>query len=331
MPHVYVLPDQRLVECRAGETVLDAALRAAVPWVHACGGEAQCSTCRMVVIEGLDACGARTKAEEVIAGRLDFGPEFRLACQARATDDITVRRLVIDRRDQELADIRPRFARRERSAPAPLRRIFGGFVRRRTVRRPIGEEKAVAVLFSDIRGFTPFAEALLPYDVIHVLERHLRDMTEAVESHRGTVTAYMGDGVMALFGLEAPDTAVLDAVGAGLEMLARVDRLRPGTEQLYGRSFDVNVGIHYGDAIVGALWGDPSAITAMGDAVNVAARVEGANKEAGTRLLVTEPTFEAARNGVVVARSMCCALPGKAGEHTLYEVVGLRGGEPGHQ
>ena len=140
MPNAYILPDQRLVECAPGDTVLAAALRAGVPFAHACGGHSSCSTCRVVVVEGRNACAERTPKERVIAERLGFPPEFRLACQTKLTADVTMRRLVLDDDDTELADIRPGFRRRGRG---PVRWAFGSGRRARP--RPIGDEVHAAV------------------------------------------------------------------------------------------------------------------------------------------------------------------------------------------
>ncbi len=116
---VYVLPDQRLVECRPGESILPAALRAGVPFAHACGGNGKCSTCRIVVVEGHQSCSERTPREQAIADRLGFGPQFRLACQTSVRGEVTVRRLVLDERDVELADLRRRQTRGSPTPPAP--------------------------------------------------------------------------------------------------------------------------------------------------------------------------------------------------------------------
>lgn len=322
MPSVYILPDQRLVECGTGEAILRAALRDGVPFAHACGGHASCSTCRVVVMEGWAACSERSPKERVIAERLGFGPEFRLACQMRVSAPVTMRRLVLDESDVELADIRPRSGRR--AARGPGRWIFGGLGARRTRPRPIGNEVRAAVLFADIRGFTAFAEALLPYDVLHVLQRHLRAVTGAVERHGGVVTSYMGDGIMALFGPDGAESSSLRAVRAGLEMLAEADRRRPQLDELYGRSFDLNVGLHHGSAIVGSVWGGPTSVTAIGDTVNLASRIEQANKLHGTRFLMSEATLAELGDDVIAGQTITAPLPGKAGEHTLIEVLGLR-------
>jgi adenylate cyclase len=298
-------------------------LRAGLPFAHACGGRASCSTCRVVVVEGRSSCTDQTAKERAIAERLGFSPEFRLACQTKVSADLTVRRLVLDDDDVDLADIRTGFIRRHvRGATAWA---FGGVARHRTRPQAIGEEQHVAVLFADIRGFTGFAEALLPYDVIHVLERHLRLATKTVERHGGVVTSFMGDGLMALFrpGPRRPPSE--RAVRAGLELVTESDARRPVLGDLYGRSFQLDVGVHSGPAIVGTVGGGASSVTAIGDTVNLASRIEQANKEFGTRLLVSEATLSELDDSVDLGRRFCCPLPGKAGEYTLIEVV-----VPGH-
>jgi adenylate cyclase len=316
---VYVLPDQRLVECRPGESILPAALRAGVRFAHACGGNGKCSTCRIVVVEGGQSCSERTPREQAIADRLGFGPQFRLACQTSVRGEVTVRRLVLDERDVELADLRrrPRGHRRRQ-----LRAHFG---RRGGQQRPrsIGDELPVTIMFADIRGFTAFVETVLPYDVIHVLQRVLGDVTASIERYGGAVTSYMGDGVMALFGDDRGGTSSRRAVRAGLEILANSDNRRPALEELYGRSFDLNVGVHFGTAIVGGLLGDAVTLTAIGDTVNMANRIEQANKEFGTRFLVSDAARAELGDGVRLGRSFVCPLPGKAGEYELFEVLGL--------
>jgi adenylate cyclase len=317
---VYVLPDQRLVECRPGESILPAALRAGVPFAHACGGNGKCSTCRIVVVEGRQSCSERTPREQAIADRLGFGPQFRLACQTTVRGEVTVRRLVLDERDVELADVRRRQRRgRRRQLRAHFTRRGGGHQRPRS----IGDELPVTIMFADIRGFTAFVETVLPYDVIHVLQRVLGEVTASIERYGGAVTSYMGDGVMALFSDDRGGTSSRRAVRAGLEILANSDIRRPALDELYGRSFDLNVGVHFGTAIVGGLLGDAVTLTAIGDTVNMANRIEQANKEFGTRFLLSDAARAELDNSVRLGRSFVCPLPGKAGEYELFEVLGL--------
>jgi adenylate cyclase len=320
VPDVCILPDQRPVPCATEETILGAALRAGIPFSHACGGQAACSTCRIFVVEGWGQCTVPTPQERLIAERLQFTNQFRLACQTRVTAPVTVRRLVLDDEDVELAELRPRASRRRaaqrRRTPARVPTLP------RRQPRPIGEELRVAVLFADLRGFTTFTQALLPYDVIHELQRHLHQVTRAVQRHDGVVTSYMGDGVMALFCPRDGPSSTLRAARAGIEMLEQADRRRGELNELYGRTVDVNVGLHRGTAIVGALWGSPPSLTAIGDTVNVAARVEQANKDLGTRFLATKEASTELQDNLIVGRSFRRTLPGVAGDHTLVEVLG---------
>jgi adenylate cyclase len=242
----------------------------------------------------------------------------RLACQTRVTGNVTIRRLVLDDDDVELADLRPTPTRDEpfgAGGPTPAAAPPDSRM------RPIGKELRVAVLFADLRGFTAFSQALLPYDVIHELQRHLQRMTRAVQHHGGVVTSYMGDGVMALVCPGDGPSPSLRAARAGIEMLAQAERRRGELDELYGCRVELNVGLHSGPTIVGALWGNPPTLTAIGDTVNLAARVEQANKDLATRFLTTEATSTELHDSLIIGRSFRHTLAGVAGEHTLVEVL----------
>jgi adenylate cyclase len=302
MPLVIYVIDRKSVEADEGESILRVSLRAGIAHAHACGGNARCSTCRITVIEGLEHCTPRNEKEEQLASRLRFSPEMRLACQTAVVGDVKIRRLVLDEEDVELTD-----------------QLGAG-------KQPgaVGEEKQVAVLFSDIRGFTPFAEALPPYDVVHVLNRYFHEMGQAISRNGGRIDNYMGDGLMALFGMERAGGAAMDAVRAGLGMLEAMERFKPYLESIYSRSFEIGIGIHYGEVVVGAIGASSmKRVTAIGDAVNLASRIEAANKQAGTRLLVSEETFSEIKTEVRAGKSISAKLPGKSGEYVLYEITGL--------
>ena len=151
-------------------------------------------------------------------------------------------------------------------------------------REPMGRERMVGVLFADLRGFTAFSESLLPYDVIHVLNRFYALADAAVGRHGGRIATYMGDGFMALFGADdGEDEPALRAVRAGLDLIEAVAPGSPTWCWLHGRALEVSVGVHFGPAVVGALGsGDSRIVTAVGDVVNTAARIEQANRAFGT-------------------------------------------------
>ena len=302
MATVRFLPDETVAEAAAGDTLLDAAQRAGVPLASACGGEAACTTCRVVVTEGREGLAPPPPDEAALLAPLGADGTLRLGCRARVLGPVTVRRLVIYPNEE------PATAQ-WKAAPEPM-----------------GRERVVGVLFADLRGFTAFSEALLPYDVVHVINRFYALAEASVGRHAGRIATYIGDGCMALFasddGAEAP---ALRAVRAGLDLIAAVDGWKPYLTSLHGRALDVSVGVHYGPAVIGAVGsGESRIVTAVGDTVNTAARIEQANRAFGTDLLVSDEVVRALGDRLVTAALPAIALPGKSGLHVLHSVQGVR-------
>lgn len=303
MPLIHFLPDNQKIHAHDGETLLQAALRAGIPHASLCGGTARCSTCRVIILEGLENCAPRNPEEQAIAEMLRLEPQVRLACQTVVTGQVKLRRLVTD--ILEDVDINSLYI--EGVEPCS-----------------IGVEKHILILFADIRGFTPFAENLLHYDVIHVLNVYFQQVGKVIARHGGTINNYMGDGFMALFEAADPAEGALRAVSAGLELLDAVQDLQPYLEELYHQSFQIRVGLHYGQVVAGKV-GAPGhkKVTVIGDSVNLASRIESANKEAGTRFLISEDTYALVQEKVRLGQQVRLTLPGKSGQYNLYEVVGL--------
>ncbi|MGB7271766.1 MAG: adenylate/guanylate cyclase domain-containing protein, partial [Geitlerinemataceae cyanobacterium] len=303
MPRIFYLPDDKSVEVEEGDFILDSSTQARIPHTHVCGGAARCSTCRVLVVEGLANCGERNAAERAISEKLGFEPSVRLACQTQVLGDITVRRLAIDSEDLE---------------------FIQNQIRGKISPNSIGQEKKVAILFADLRGFTTLSEKLLPYDVIYLLNRYFQHMGEVIDRHGGIINNYMGDGLMALFGLEDPENATECAVNAGIDMMAAIDKINPHFEMLYHQKLKIGIGIHYGGVVIGEVGAiDNRRLTAIGDAVNLASRIESANKEVGTTLLISEAAYQEIADRVQVKRCMKVKLKGKSGEYPLYEVSGI--------
>ncbi|MBI3973580.1 MAG: Rieske 2Fe-2S domain-containing protein [Chloroflexi bacterium] len=312
MVSIHVLPDEASIELLPGETILRASLRAGVPHAHACGGQAQCSTCRVWVLQGIEHCAPRGEKERALAEPLRFDPHIRLACQttvAGVAGNVKLRRLVLDDDDLEITSrLGQTIAIRE------------------------GQEQHVAIMFADIRGFTAFSEPLPPYDVIFILNRYFHQMGKAIYRHGGTIDNYMGDGLMALFGISTgenasdPAGAPLDAIRAGLDMLEAMEDLNAYLAANYDRALDMGIGIHYGKVVLGTLgYAENRRLTTVGDAVNLASRIESANKEARTRFLISEALYVLVRDSIRTGRRAEIELKGKTGTYPLYEVLGLAG------
>jgi class 3 adenylate cyclase len=298
MAKVTSLPDNVDFEVGADETLLAAALRAGVPVAHACGGRAKCSTCRVWVLDGLTACPPRAADEASLAERLGLTDEVRLACQLRPADALRVRRLVLDETDLVISSQLDR-----------------------SVATRAGEARNVTIFFSDIADFTSLSEALSPYDVMYLLNRYFVQAGDIIERNGGFIDKFVGDGVMAIFGVDDQPDAPLRAVNAALQTLAAVDLMKPFFASMYGADFDIRIGLHYGEAVIGSLGSvGHERLTAIGDVVNVASRVEAANKDAGTRLLISEALHDVVADKVEVADFVRIRLRGTSDRITLHEI-----------
>ncbi|MDX6750000.1 adenylate/guanylate cyclase domain-containing protein [Geminicoccaceae bacterium 1502E] len=253
-----------------GMSLLEASRTFGVPHAAVCGGRGRCSTCRVRVLEGAEALPHPEPAEARVLERIAAGPGVRLACQLRPPRDVTVARLVPPQAGAG-ASLRP-------MDPAQ------------------GRERELAVLFTDLRGFTRLAEHRLPYDTVHLLNRYFAAMGGAVEEAGGHVDKFVGDGVMALFGLESgPAEAARAALEAARRMAGALERLNSELAAELAEPLRLVIGIHLGPVIVGEMgWGRATALTAIGDTVNVAARLEALCKELGAQLVVSEELLERA-------------------------------------
>jgi adenylate cyclase len=302
MTRIIYQPDGPINEDDLTLTVLEISRKHGIPHTSACGGHARCSTCRVLILDGAENVLPRNDAEQRLAALKGFEPDVRLACQSHLRGPVTLRRLVFDEDDRTLA-----------SVDTP---------------RSTGREETLAVLFSDIRDFTPFAESHLPYDVVHVLNRYFYKMSEAVLARGGVIDKYIGDGLMAVFGcgMNDPAGACRQAVQCGLDMLAALAVLNQYVTRYFGTALEIGIGVHVGDAIVGEI-GHPSRMqfTAIGDTVNVASRIESATKELGARLLVSKAVREQLAGQFVFGKEASVTLKGKSEPTRLYEVVGAAG------
>ena len=254
-----------------GFTVLEASRLAGIPHTSVCGGRGRCSTCRILVTEGVQELPAASVEEAHVLTRIGAPPDVRLACQLVPTRNIAVMLVV---------------------GPA------GSTPQRAPGMEPtVGEEREIAVLFADLRGFTRIAEQKLPYDVVLILNRYCQAAGAAIELAGGTVNQFTGDGVMALFGLGTdPDSAcraALHAARAIGESVAAVSEALAG--ELDG-ALRVGIGIHTGSAVVGRMgYGGAAYLTAVGDTVNVASRLEQLTKDYECDLMISEPVALRAR------------------------------------
>jgi adenylate cyclase len=159
-----------------------------------------------------------------------------------------------------------------------------------------GGEREIAILFADLRAFTQLAETRLPYDVVFILNRYFAAMGHAVEEAGGHLDKFIGDGVMALFGLESDRReSCRQALAAAALMSERLVELNRALEQDLEAPLRIGIGLHFGPTIVGEIgYGKAVSLTAVGDAVNIASRLETATKEYQCELVVSEDLVDCA-------------------------------------
>jgi class 3 adenylate cyclase len=189
-----------------------------------------------------------------------------------------------------------------------------------------GTTKTATILFSDIAGFTRFSSRLTPEQVVHAINEYLSRMTEIVLDNNGEIDKFIGDAVMARFGVLADlPLPGLSAVRAALAMLEEVRHLQARWAQEGREGFSIRIGIATGPVLAGNIGSERrSEFTVMGTTVNLASRLESLNKELKSSLLVDEPTYEQVSNEVRAVPRENIAIRGLEGTMRVYEVLGYR-------
>lgn len=292
--------DGEEVTIRRGTTLLEASRIGGIPHASVCGGRGRCSTCRVRIIDGAANLLAAGGQETALLARISAAPGTRLACQAVPTGDVTIAPLL-----PPMATPRQGLTQAEQHH---------------------GKEREIAVLFADIRGFTQLSEHRLPYDVVFLLNRYFKAMGEAVTQAGGRVDKFLGDGVMALFGLDStPAEACRQAIAAAIGMSDNLEQLNRLMAHDLPEPLRIGIGIHVGPTIVGEMgFAGAQAMTAIGDTVNTASRLESATKEFGCQLLISRRVAQLAGIDLGAAGLHDLPLRGRSGTVAVYAIGDAR-------
>src|SRR5207247_326431 len=249
-----------------GLSVLEASLRNNVPHASVCGGRARCSTCRIRIIGDCTSLPEPSKREAFVLNRVGAGsdPAIRLACQLRPEADLSFFQIFL-----------PQITAASLGTSRPSR---------------IGQERYLVSMFVDMRGSTKLAENRLPFDTVFIVNRFLGAVSQAVIECGGRPNQFVGDGELALFGLATgPQTACRQALKAAAMIAANVDELNQFLSQDLREPIRFGIGIHSGEVIIGDIgYRDHIVFTALGDAVNVAARLQDMTKTLACEAVLSE-------------------------------------------
>jgi adenylate cyclase len=254
----------RTVRVPRGLSVLEASLRNNVPHASVCGGRARCSTCRIRIIGDCHDLPKPSQREAFVLGRVGTSdPSIRLACQLRPPSDLSFFQLFLPHTSADGHDSHP---------------------------TRIGQERYLVSLFVDMRGSTQLAEKRLPFDTVFIVNRFLGAVSQAVLESGGMPNQFVGDGMLALFGLSTSrQQACRQALRAAALIAANVDALNTFLEHDLREPIRFGIGINGGEVIVGDIgYRDHMVFTALGDPVNVAARLQDMTKSLACELVVSD-------------------------------------------
>jgi adenylate cyclase len=260
----------RTVRVPRGLSVLEASLRNNVPHASVCGGRARCSTCRIRIIGDCHDLPKPSQREAFVLGRVGTqDPSIRLACQLRPPSDLSFFQLFLPHTSADGHDSHP---------------------------TRIGQERYLVSLFVDMRGSTQLAEKRLPFDTVFIVNRFLGAVSQAVLENGGMPNQFVGDGMLALFGLSTTKReACRQALRAAALIAANVEALNKFLEHDLREPIRFGIGINGGEVIVGDIgYRDHMVFTALGDPVNVAARLQDMTKSLACELVVSDEVRETA-------------------------------------
>lgn len=269
-------PGDLKVRATPGPSLLEMSRMNGIPHTAICGGRARCSTCRVLVLEGQENLPPPSNAEEAVLARIDANDSVRLACQVRPSTDMLIRPLVP-----------------AKSSSEGLQQVLADAYH-------WGVEQEVVIMFVDLRNFTKITETNLHYDVVFLLNRYLDTVSAAIRAEGGQVDKFIGDGVMAIFGMKS---GLAEGARQALRASARLGRVLEDLNRERGPQFRdplrIGIGLHAGPAILGRIGeagaaGGQAPITALGDVVNTASRLETENKAHGSLLIVSQSVLDAA-------------------------------------
>ncbi|MBW7973792.1 adenylate/guanylate cyclase domain-containing protein [Bradyrhizobium sp. BR 10289] len=278
----------KTVRVPKGLSVLEASLRHNVPHASVCGGRARCSTCRIRIIGDHGALPEPSQREAFVLTRVGTtDPSIRLACQLRPDSDLSFFQLF-----------------------TPQTLSAGG---QASTSARIGQERYLVSLFVDMRGSTQLAEKRLPFDTVFIVNRFLGAVSQAVIENGGQPNQFVGDGMLALFGLTAdPQTACRQALKAAGRIAANIDELNELLSHDLRQPIRFGIGIHGGEVIIGDIgYRDHIVFTALGDAVNVAARLQDMTKTLACEAIISEEVRRTAGLGNDVLPQQEVAIRGR--------------------
>ena len=281
-----------------GTTLLEISRLNNIPHASICGGKGRCSTCRVRILNSSKQ-SPPSEDEQKVLDRVGAHPDVRLACQFVPSGELKIALMF------------------------PPDTSMGEAVNSRS--QSSGVEQVAVVMFADIRGFTQQSEQKLPFDVVYLVNQFAESMGKAIEAHGGTIDKFLGDGLMAIFGIDGtPEQGSRDALLAAHSMLASLDELNVRLEGSLEEPLRIGIGIHAGAVVLGEMgYGKARGLSAIGDVVNTASRLESATKELNAVVCFSQAVSDYAGLSPDTKYHRNIQIRGKSGAFSVYAAAAV--------
>lgn len=259
------------VSMARGLTLLEASRSKGIPHPSLCGGRGRCSTCRVLILKGIETLDPPGPAEAALLKRISAPSRIRLACQIRPKRDLSVQIVLpVDAASSQMDWNDEAFK--------------------------TGVEQSATVVFVDLRAFDRLTQTQLPYDLVVLLNRFVEEMRQAIEGRGGRVTMFLTDGIMAVFGQSGHRAGAKAAIQAAQDMLNSAEILNQEFSSALPQPVRIGIGIHSGSLVMARIGDEEHGYmsTALGETVTIASRLENATKELLADCLVSQATLQTA-------------------------------------
>lgn len=253
------------VSAPKGATLLEMSRAHGIDHTALCGGRGRCTTCRVIIEKGGEMLHPPSEAEQRALAAVNAPPGTRLACQIKPTHPMTVFR------------------------------VFRPDGRRARNHASQGQERRMAILFLDIRGFTARTNGQLPYDVVFLLNRFFDAIVPAITETGGVVDKYLGDGLLALFETQDESSSARAALQAAAKIGTALEEFNQTLDREGAPELRIGIGLHLGNLVLGEIGAAGNAPrTIIGETVNAASRLEAKTKDLGVEVLISSAVLDSA-------------------------------------
>ena len=284
-------------------SLLDISIENQIPHLHECGGNGNCTTCRVRILDGIQNISPKTQLEKQASDARKWDPTIRLACQCYPRGDVKMQRLIWS--SGEVTELQTELLPEGRA-----------------------EERPIAILFCDLRNFTKLSSSNNSFDVAYMLNRFYTVLGDPILQNNGIIYQYVGDEIIGVFGTTggSREKNCKDAVRAAIGMQYAIDRLNKIELKDFEVKLEMGIGVNYGRAFIGHL-GHPTRrqFSVIGDPVNVASRIQAQTKRTEAKILISRAVLKNMdMNTLHLGESYSCFVQGKENRLELFELYGFK-------